>query len=78
MRQIERAPPFFIACGSNDFPHLIPQAAAFASALREQGGHVEHVVMPERTHFTASFAGGEADGPWVPPALAFMAKVAAG
>ncbi len=30
--------------------------------------------MPERTHFTASYAGGEADGPWVPAALEFMAR----
>ena len=39
---------------------------AFVAALRAAGAVVECVEMPERTHFTASFAGGEADGPWVP------------
>jgi arylformamidase len=67
-------PPFLIAYGSNDFPHLVTQGRAFAAALRSAGGSVEEIEMPERTHFTASYAGGEPDGPWVPAALAFMRR----
>jgi arylformamidase len=67
-------PPFLIAFGSNDFPHLIPQARAFAAAVRAAGGEAETIEMAGRTHFTASFAGGEPDGPWVPAALAFMSR----
>jgi acetyl esterase/lipase len=65
-------PPFLVACGSRDFPHLIPQAQRFIDAVRAAGGEAEGLEMPERTHFTASYAGGEAGGPWVPAALAFM------
>jgi arylformamidase len=75
MRQIEQPlPPFLVAYGEKDFPHLVPQGRTFADALRNAGAVVEQLEMPERTHFTASFAGGEADGPWVPAALAFMAR----
>jgi acetyl esterase/lipase len=67
-------PPFLVAHGSKDFPHLIPQAERFVAAVRAAGGEAEHLVLADRTHFTASYAGGEADGPWVPAALAFMAR----
>lgn len=66
-------PPFLVACGSEDFPHLIKQAEHFAAAVEANGGRVERLVMPGRNHFTASYAAGEADGPWVGPALRFMA-----
>ena len=69
-----RPPPFLVAYGTRDFPHLIAQGARFAAALRDMGADVEEQPLPERTHFTASYAGGEADGPWVARALAFMAK----
>jgi acetyl esterase/lipase len=62
-------PPFLIACGTEDFPHLIAQAAAMAAALEDAGGEVEEISLAGRTHFTASTAGGEADGPWAPRAL---------
>jgi arylformamidase len=74
---IDEPAPFFIAYGANDFAHLVPQGRAFAEALRKVGREVEEMEMPGRTHFTASFAGGEADGPWVPKALAFMGGHAA-
>ena len=67
-------PPFLVACGAKDFAHLIPQAQRFAAAIGEMGGEAQLLVMDERTHFTASYAGGEADGPWVPAALAFIRK----
>jgi arylformamidase len=69
-------PPFLVAWGAKDFPHLITQAKAFAEALRAAGGFVESVELAERTHFSASYAGGEAKGPWVPAALAFMGRFA--
>ena len=67
-------PPFLVAHGSKDFPHLIPQAERFVAAVQAVGGEAERLVLPDRTHFTASYAGGEADGLWVPAALAFMAR----
>jgi arylformamidase len=66
--------PFLVAYGTRDFPHLITQGARFAAALREVGADVEELPLEDRTHFTASYAGGEADGPWVPRALAFMER----
>jgi arylformamidase len=67
-------PPFLIAYGTKDFPHLIPQAERFVEAVRAAGGTVEGLPMEGRTHFTASYAGGEAEGPWAPVALAFMER----
>jgi dipeptidyl aminopeptidase/acylaminoacyl peptidase len=61
--------PFFLAYGDDDFPHLIRQAERMDVALHNAGGDVRRIVMPGRTHFTASYAGGEADGPWVAPAV---------
>lgn len=74
VRQIDSPVPFLVAYGSKDFAHLVPQGHAFVQALRVAGGEAEELVLPERTHFSASFAGGEADGPWVPRALDFMAR----
>ncbi len=68
-------PPFYVAHGSEDFPHLMKQAEAFEAAFRAAGGSVKRDVLAGRNHFSASYAGGEADGPWVKPALAFMASV---
>lgn len=67
-------PPFLIAYGTRDFPHLVTQGNRFAQTLRELGAEVEELRLADRTHFTASYAAGEADGPWVPHALAFMRK----
>lgn len=71
---VMQLPAFFISHGSADFPHLMTQAGQFAQALRQAGASVEHLVMAERTHFTAHFASAEPDGPWLAPALAFMAR----
>jgi arylformamidase len=65
-------PPFLVAYGTKDFAHLIPQAERFVEAVRAAGGVAEALPMEGRTHFTASYAGGEADGPWVSAALRFM------
>ncbi len=68
-------PPFLIAHGEKDFPHLIRQAEAMEAALRRAGGAVERHALPGRDHFTASYAGGEADGPWVGRALAWFERL---
>ena len=71
-------PPFMLAFGSEDFPHLIGQAKRFAAAVRNVDGLAVELELAERTHFTASYAGGESNGPWVPAALEFMSKSARG
>ncbi|HXV23137.1 MAG TPA: alpha/beta hydrolase [Alphaproteobacteria bacterium] len=68
-----RPRPFLLAHGDKDFPHLIRQAEAMEVALRGAGGDVTRLVLADRDHFSASYAGGEANGPWVPKALAWMA-----
>ena len=70
----QNPPPFFLAHGGADFPHLMAQAERMTAALTAAGGAAERLVMPGRDHFSASFAGGERDGPWVPAALAWMAR----
>lgn len=69
-----RPRPFFMAHGERDFPHLIRQAEAMEAALKAAGGEVSRIVLPGRDHFTASYAGGEPDGPWVPTAIDWMNK----
>jgi len=70
-------PPFFMVHGDKDFPHLMRQAETMEAALRKAGGAVERHVLPGRDHFSASHAGGEADGPWVGRALAWIQGVSA-
>ncbi len=77
IHNIQVAPPFFLAHGDKDFPHLMKQAEAMEAALKRAGGAVERHVLTGRDHFSASHAGGEADGPWVPKALAWIAKTGA-
>jgi acetyl esterase/lipase len=64
-----RPPPFLLAHGSEDFPHLMHQAERMEAAVRAASGEVERLVLPGRNHFTASYAGGERNGPWVPRAI---------
>jgi arylformamidase len=65
---------FLIAHGSDDFPHLMRQAERFEEKLATAGGDVARIVLDGRNHFTASYAGGEHDGPWVPKAIAWIAR----
>ena len=75
IHRIEGTPArFFLAHGDKDFPHLMRQAEAMEAALRRAGGAVERHVLANRDYFSASYAGGEAQGPWVPRALAWIAK----
>ena len=77
IHNIHVTPPFFLAHGDKDFPHLMKQAEAMEAALKRASGAVERHVLPGRDHFSASHAGGEAGGPWVPKALAWIAKTGA-
>ena len=75
IEQIEdKPPPFLIAHGDEDFPHLMKQAERMEAALLAAGGDAERMVLKGRNHFTASYAGGEADGPWVKRALGWMER----
>ena len=66
--------PFLIAHGSEDFPHLMTQSVRMETALRSAGGDVERLVLQGRDHFTASYAGGEPTGPWVPRAVEWILR----
>ena len=70
---IEATPPFFIAHGGEDFPHLMAQAEDMENALRAANADVARLAMPGRNHFSACYAAGEEDGPWVGPALEWIA-----
>jgi arylformamidase len=73
LKMIQGTPPsFLLAFGTKDFPHLIPQADMMARELRAAGGKVVELAMEGRDHFTASYAGGDAEGPWVRAATGWM------
>jgi acetyl esterase/lipase len=65
-------PPFLLAWGERDFPHLIAQAERFAGLL----GDATRLVLPGCDHLGASYDTGRADGAWLPAALAWMAAQA--
>jgi len=58
-------PPFLIAWGDRDFPHLIVQAKDMAQALRDAGGAVETISLSDCDHLGASYACGISEGAWV-------------
>jgi arylformamidase len=68
-----RPPPFLMVHGDRDFPHLMRQAVAMEEALRRAGGAVERHELAGCDHFGASYVAGDADGPWVARAAAWMA-----
>jgi acetyl esterase/lipase len=75
LSQIDGAPPpFLIAYGDEDFPHLITQAQAMADALERAGGNVERLELPKASHLGASLAAGEPDGLWATTAAAWMRR----
>ena len=57
-------PPFLIAHGTRDFPHLMKQADAMVDALRKAGGETEKIVFDGCDHFQASLATADAAKPW--------------
>jgi acetyl esterase/lipase len=68
-----KPPPFFMAWGEKDFPHLIGQAADMAAALRAAGGHVETMMLPGCDHLGTGVPTGDPQSPWTARALAFIA-----
>ena len=74
LARIQRTPPFLLAHGSVDFPHLMTQAERMEETLRKHGAPVERIVMEGRDHFSASYAGGEREGPWVPRAVEWIGR----
>ncbi len=66
-------PPFLIAHGDADFPHLVEQAIAMERVLAAAGGPVERLVLAGCDHLGASYACADADAAWLPRALAWMA-----
>jgi acetyl esterase/lipase len=66
------APPFLLAHGDRDFPHLIRQAERFEAALRAAGNDVSRIVLPDCDHLGASYDAGRANGAWLPRAAAWM------
>lgn len=65
-------PPFLMAHGGDDFPHLMRQAADMQAALRAAGGDAERLVLDGRTHFTASLATADPAMPWQRRAIEWM------
>lgn len=72
---LEGAPPFFMAWGENDFPHLKIQAGRMARALREAGVTVRTLELVGCDHFQACYASAEMDGEWVDAATRFMSEI---
>lgn len=72
IHNIQQAPPFLMAHGGEDFPHLMKQAEQMEAALAKAGADVRRIVMPGRNHFSACYACGEPDGPWLRDAIGWM------
>jgi len=73
---IQRTPPFFMAWGSDDFPHLIQQGADMAAALKNAGASVQTVELEGCDHLGANLEAGDSEGDWAPPAVKWMRKQA--
>jgi acetyl esterase/lipase len=65
-------PPFLMAHGDNDFPHLMRQASEMENALRNAGGRVERIVLPGCDHFGSSLATTDPAKPWQRRAIEWM------
>jgi arylformamidase len=75
LRQISAPlPPFFMAWGEKDFPHLVLQARAMGEALRAVGAALEQVELPGCNHLEAHLACGDPQAGWAGPALAFIER----
>lgn len=68
-------PPFFVTCGSEDFPHLIVQAEKFAMVARARGGHVESLSVEGATHVTVLLTAPGDQNPWLGLATDWMRRI---
>ena len=66
-------PPFLMAHGDNDFPHLISQAEEMEAVLQKFGSSVERIILKDCDHLGAHLATGEANGEWIKKVMKFMA-----
>lgn len=69
------APPFLIAHGDKDFPHLQAQGSDFSSRLTNLGVRADVLILPDSDHLGASYESGRADGAWVGAAVTFMTGI---
>ena len=65
-------PPFFMAYGEEDFPHLIQQSQSMEHALNAAGGDVDRIELTGCNHLSASYAAGDPDQLWVTKAVNWM------
>lgn len=66
------APPFLVAYGSADFPHLVRQASEFSAELKRHGNAVRELSLDGADHFQASYVSGDPAGVWIEQACDFM------
>ena len=66
------APPFLVAYGEKDFPHLRVQSEKFIGDLKALGVDVSGLVLPDCDHLGASYESGDPDGVWVKTATRWM------
>ena len=71
-RLAETPPPFLVSWGSADYPFLIPQAKAFATALGDAGADIETREMEGKTHFSVMGEGAEPGGEWSQRAISWI------
>jgi arylformamidase len=67
-------PPFLMAWGSEDFPHLITQAGQMQAKLEAAGGEVQSMELPGCDHLGASYACGDEGGQWITAASDWMRR----
>lgn len=59
------APPFYLAWGTRDFPHLVQQGERMAASLRAAGVPVRTLVSEGFDHFDVHLDAGRPDGAWM-------------
>lgn len=59
-----RPPPFFMAHGDQDFPHIMSQAPRMQAALKAAGGQCERIVFEGCDHFTSSLSAVDPQKQW--------------
>ena len=74
LHTITRTPPFYMAWGDRDFPHLMTQAETMSAALKAIGGSVKSLVLVDCDHLGASYACGSAMGLWIEALLGWIAS----
>ena len=65
-------PPFLMAHGERDFPHLAKQAVEMERTLKAVGGDVTRLELKDCDHLAASYVSGDPKGLWVSRATAWM------